>query len=314
MRTIIILALLLPLGLQAAPIRDKVKQNKTDIRLLKKAQEKQDGRISTLEAVEPVPGPQGPAGEQGPSGPPGPAGPPGNAPVELSPGAAQMQSGFHLISGLRWLQQDYYRKNGAFPTDNNAAGAGPTSDWSNPYIESATLFGDTIEIYFNANAVPGLAQTAVYVTAVDPGSAVLWHYCSADPGAQAFLDELECLFIDPPHEPTQTIRRQIAAADDLLAQSGAQQAIQDYYELNGFWPATNLEAGLGEPVEYQNQYIDSLQVGGPGEIFLLFGDNGHASLDYRVIYWRPIDHGSSIEWSCSSDIEQRYLPPQCQDD
>ncbi|MDH3763367.1 MAG: pilin [Gammaproteobacteria bacterium] len=320
MRHMIWLTLMLPLTAVAGPLKEQVEQNTTDINLLQAGQAVQDGRIKALELTDPVPGPQGPAGAdgadgqdgaEGPPGPPGPEGPPGGAPAGVSTAAAQIQSALDLTSGLRWLVQDYYRKNGSYAPDNATAGADPAASWSNNYVESASIFLSGIEIIFRDSLLSEIAGARVYLLPTDPGSSVIWFDCIGDGRTDAYLAELDCIFSDQPHEPTTTIRRQTGSADNLLAQSNAQQLVQDFYNLNGFWPSTNLQAGLGLAEEYRNRYLILLEVSGPGLVTLRFGDQGHPAVKFRMLTWIPVDNGSSIQWDCVSDIEQRYLPPGC---
>ena len=338
MRIFIMLALILPLAAQAGPLKEQVKQNTADIVTLQQEQVIQDQRIKALELTDPVPGPEGPPGADGadgvdgadgadgidgadgmdgadgapgPEGPQGPPGPPGGAPEGVSLAAAQIQSGLDLTSGLRWLLSDYYRKNGVYAPNNAVAGADPADTWSNAYVERASITNDGIEIRFRPDAAPEIAGAQVYLLSFDPGSSVNWFYCVGDGITDPYLAELDCVFSDLPHEPTFSIRRQIGTAEDLLAQSEARQRIQDYFNQNGFWPTSNVDLGMGQPEEYQNRYVTRLEVFSPGLITLTFGDLGHPNIQYRSLTYIPIDNGSSIQWDCFSDIEQRYLPSEC---
>ena len=265
----------------------------------------QDERISALELTDPVPGPAGP------QGPPGPAGEPGNAPPGVSLAAAQIQSALDLTSGLRWLVADHYRRNGAYPLDNAAAGAEPPAAWSNLYVESAQTFQGVIEVAFAGIAAPEIAGNRIYLLANDPGSAVVWFDCVGDGFTDAYLAELDCIFSDPQPEPLRTIRRQMESSVDLLAQSGARPSIEQYFAQNGAWPADNTQAGLSLPEAYRNRVVERLDVFTPGLVALTFGAAAHPALRQRTLTWIPVDNGASIQWDCFSDIEARYLPPEC---
>lgn len=257
----------------------------SDIGVLQSQQQVQDERITALESALPPP--------------------------TLSLAAAQIQSALDLTSGLRWLVADHYRRNGTFAADNALAGADAPPAWSNAYVESSTVFNGVIEIWFRNTAAPEIAGGRIFLLPNDPGAAVIWFDCVGDGLTDAYLAELDCLFVDKPHEPLYTIRRQIDTSNDLMAQSSAQQSIQDFYNLNGVWPLDNMQAGLAMAEQYRNRYVDRLEVSGPGTITLTFSDAAHPSIRFQSLIWIPTDNGASIQWDCFSEIPARYLPVDC---
>lgn len=273
-----------------------------NIETMQVEQVQQNDRIGALELTDAVPGPEGP---------PGPPGAPGSAPPDVSLAAAQMHTALDLTSGLRWLISDHYRRNGIYAADNATAGAQLPEAWSNPYVESASVFNGMIEILFRDVAAPEIAGSRLYLIPQDPGSAVVWYECFGDGFNDTYLAELNCLFSDPPYEPVYTIRRQVQSAIDLLTQSNAQQSIQNYYNLNDSWPTSNQAAGLGLPDQYQNLYVTALQVSGAGVIETVFGGATHLSIQNQILTWIPIDNGASIQWDCYSVIPEVYLPDEC---
>jgi len=315
MRRLFWILLLLPLTAMAMDLQvkphDQVEQNTADIADLQEEQVVQNKRITMLELTDPVPGPQGPAGPQGPEGAEGPPGPPGSAPPDVSIAAAQIQTALDLTSGLRWLVTDSYRLTGAFAADNAAAAADPPTTWSNNYVESATVYNGVIEIRFGEGAAPEIVNSWVYLIPTDPGSAAIWFDCIGDGTNEAYLAELRCIFSDPPHEPTASIRRQIETSVDLRDQADVRQLVEDYYNLNGFWPGSNAELGMGLAEDYRNRYVQLLEVSNIGSINVNFGDQAHTSIRNRMLTWIPIDNGSSIQWECASEIPLKYLPLEC---
>lgn len=325
MRYLMCLIISMPLSAMAGS--PQTNQNTADIAALEAGQAVQDGRIIALELTDPVPGPEGPQGPagtdgadgaigpqgpEGPQGPVGPEGPPGGALPGVSTEAAQIQTSLDLTSGLRWLVADHYSHNGFFAFDNASAGADPATSWSNKFVSSSSVFNGVIEIVFSNDASPLIANTRVFLTPTDPGSAVVWFDCSGDGITDLYLAELDCAFSDRPHEPTYSIRRQVETSTDLLGQSNVQQLIQDFYNLNGFWPTDNFQAGLGAPNEYQNHFITQMIVTGNGEITMVFGNDVHATIFDQALTWTPIDNGGSIQWDCTSiDIPNKYLPTEC---
>jgi hypothetical protein len=250
-------------------------------------------------------------GAVGSQGPVGPEGPPGGAPPGVSMAAAQIQTSLVLTSGLRWLVADYYQLNGYFAADNLTAGADPAASWSNKYVAGASIFNSGIEITFRNDAAPEIANAKVYLLPSDPGSAVIWFECIGDGITDAYLAELDCAFSDPPHEPLFSIRRQIETGADLVEQSNAKQLVQDFYNLNGYWPADNTQTGLGPSYEYQNRYVTQLDVVSIGLITVRFGNDVHISLQNQTLTWIPMDNGSSIQWDCYSEIPEKFWPLEC---
>ncbi len=97
-----------------------------------------------------------------------------------------------------------------------------------------------------------------------------------------------------------------------MDQSDAQQAIQDFYNLNGYWPFDNFEAGLGAPYGYANNYVTEMRVTAGGQIVMTFGNDASAFISYQTLTWSPTDNGNSIQWDCSSiNIQPKYLPVEC---
>jgi len=265
----------------------------------------QDGRIKALELTDPIPG------AAGPQGPIGPEGRPGGAPPCVSLSAAQIQTALDLTSGLRWLIADHYRLNGFFAADNLTAGANPAATWSNNFIDISAIINGTIEATFRSTAAPEIANARIFLIPVDPGSAVIWFDCLGDGVTDVYLAELNCAFFDPPHEPTYSLRRQIETSNDLVAQANARQLVQDFYNLNGYWPTNNLQTGLGLPDEYQNRYVPRLEVANIGLITVTFDNNANILIQNETLTWIPMNNGSSIRWDCFSNIPEKYLPLGC---
>jgi len=230
----------------------------------------------------------------------------------LSTEAAQIQTGLNLTSGLRWLVADYYIDRGALPFDNVSAGADVGTSWSNRFVESATIVAGVIEIRFNANAAAQIANQIVFLTPVDPGSAVVWFDCSGDGVTDSFLAELDCAFSDGPYKPIYDVRQQVATVFELLKKTNAQQLIEDYHQTNGIFPADNLQAGLQASAEYQNKYVTEMTVSAAGVITMTFGNDAHNVISGMSMRWTPDDTNAVIQWACDSlDIPNKYLPAEC---
>jgi len=230
----------------------------------------------------------------------------------LSPEAAQIQTGLDLTSGLRWLVADYYVDRGAFALDNANAGADAGTSWSNRFVASADIVAGVIEIRFNANAAAQIANQIVYLTPVDPGSAIVWFDCSGDGVTDSFLAELDCAFSDGPYKPIYDVRQQVATVFELLQKSNAQQLIENYYQTNGSWPTDNQQAGLLPSTDYQNKYVTQLAVSASGVITMTFGNDASVVISGNSIRWTPDDTNAVIQWVCDSlDIPDKFLPAEC---
>lgn len=230
----------------------------------------------------------------------------------LSPEAAQIQTALDLTSGLRWLVAEFYAENGIFPTDNNHAGADAGDSWSNRFVENANINLGVIDIQFRADAAAQIAGQQIILTPVDPGSGAVWFDCSGDGITDAYLAELDCAFSDAPLQPMHSFRQMVLTAFDMLEQSGAQQLITDYYNLNGVFPSDNQQAGLQHPSLYYSKYISDLTVSDFGQITMTFGNDAAAVLLRTTIRWSPDDSAAVINWACDSlDLPNKYLPKEC---
>ena len=241
----------------------------------------------------------------------------------LSREAKQIQTAFDLTSGIRWLIADHYRSTGRYPPDLGSVGATRPEDWSNKFVQDASIRPDgEISIYFRADAAPGIANTYVFLVPVTSGSGITWFDCTGNGNNDVFVAELDCTFSDLPYEPQHRIQQQVLTAFDLLEQSDARQIIQDFYNTNGYWPINNADAGLGAPNTYQNRYITELTLiddddfGYSGfAISMTFGKSAAQEITGNTIIWRPITYGNSIEWECDGGIGLNthpiYLPIVC---
>lgn len=230
----------------------------------------------------------------------------------LSPEAAQIQTALDLTSGLRWLIADFYVNQGIFPPDNATAGAEPANAWQNRFVSSASVVNGAIAIDFGGNAAEQLAGRQVFLTPTDPGSGAVWFDCTGDGVTDPYVAELDCAFSDLPPQPMYRFRQIVLTALDMLEKSNAQQAVEDYYALNGAFPSDNVQAGLAHPSAYQGKFISELTVSEFGQITITFGNDAPAVLSGETLAWSPDATSAVINWACASlDLANKYLPIDC---
>ncbi|HEV7272027.1 GYF domain-containing protein [Pseudoxanthomonas sp.] len=107
-----------------------------------------------------------------------------------------------------------------------------------------------------------------------------------------------------------TLRSKVAqAATDHVA---LRMEVKAFMDAEGRCPS-NGEGTIGTPESYAGPYVARAVVGGFDDgtcgFELEFANTGNAQIDGRKLWW---DLGSdNSEWHCSSEIDDRYLPPDC---
>ena len=240
--------------------------------------------------------------------------------TSLSPEAAQIQIAFDLTAALRWNIADFRAELGTFPVDNGEVYGESPYSWGNRFVDSAWVSnGGRIDIIFNADAAPGIANGIVTLTPTDPGSGTVWFDCAGDASTAAYVEELDCAFPDSPNEDLYAAWRQVRTAMDLLAHSGARDKVQAFHNAYSTWPRDNAQAGLYSADTYRNKYVVQIAVSGDGTnestVSVTFGgEYCHAGLCGKALTWIPEDVGGAIRWSCSTaaaGIARRLVPPIC---
>jgi type IV pilus assembly protein PilA len=106
-----------------------------------------------------------------------------------------------------------------------------------------------------------------------------------------------------------TIRTQVS--DGLSLASGAKTAVAEFYQNRGRWPASNASAGLAATLSITGNFTTGVAVGASGVITATYGDEANAAITGSTVTLVPSSAGGSVEWDCSSGIQDRYLPTQC---
>ncbi len=124
----------------------------------------------------------------------------------------------------------------------------------------------------------------------------------------AIIGTLAALAI--PAYRTYTIRAQLAEGLNLTAPF--KQAISEYHNSNGVFPADNIAAGLAAPAGYTGKYVDSISLNG-AVVSVLYGNDANALINGQIVTLTAVDSLGSINWDCQSGgaIPPIYLPKVC---
>jgi type IV pilus assembly protein PilA len=106
-----------------------------------------------------------------------------------------------------------------------------------------------------------------------------------------------------------TIRAQIS--DGLSLASGSKTAVAEFYQNRGRFPTSNASAGVAASTSIIGNFVTGTVVGNAGVITVTYGGQANAKISGSSVLLTPTDRGGSMEWDCSSAIEDRYLPTQC---
>ena len=105
-----------------------------------------------------------------------------------------------------------------------------------------------------------------------------------------------------------TIRAQVS--DGLSLASGSKTAVSEYYQQRGQFPTTNTLAGVSLSSSIIGNFVTQTDITN-GKITVSYGTQAHSKITASTVVLSPIDRGGSMEWDCTSGIQDRYLPTQC---
>ena len=110
-----------------------------------------------------------------------------------------------------------------------------------------------------------------------------------------------------------TIRAQVS--EGLNLSGGAKAAVTEFTQDRGAFPATNAEAGLSAPGEILGKYVNTVTVGGNGVITVTYSSaapfTAHADINGESIVLTPTTNPGSIEWACTSTLDNKHVPAAC---
>ncbi len=101
-----------------------------------------------------------------------------------------------------------------------------------------------------------------------------------------------------------TIRTKVGEGIQLAA--AAKQAVTETYMSSNTWPTDNASAGLNSVIS--GEYTSGVTVGANGVITVSYNSAVGVSGDITLT---PTDSTGSVEWSCTSSIQDKYVPSEC---
>lgn len=107
-----------------------------------------------------------------------------------------------------------------------------------------------------------------------------------------------------------TVRAQVS--EGLALSAPVQQAMVDYINARGTFPADNVAAAVLPPAGYAGTYTNSISING-ADILVEFGKDASAAINGSSLTLTATANGGSISWECNSggSISEDYLPSAC---
>ncbi|QDE38794.1 prepilin-type N-terminal cleavage/methylation domain-containing protein [Luteibacter pinisoli] len=102
------------------------------------------------------------------------------------------------------------------------------------------------------------------------------------------------------------------ASEGLMTAEGAKAAIWEFRHNTGYFPKSNQSAGLPGGASISGKYVSSVAIQGNGTVLIAYDNaDANAILRPKTLTLSPIDGAGSIGWTCSSTLDNRYLPTVC---
>jgi|SRR5690606_816517 len=100
------------------------------------------------------------------------------------------------------------------------------------------------------------------------------------------------------------------AGECMSISAAAKQSVSEYYTNEGSYPTTNPMAGLATATDITGANVLSVEVVANGVIECTYNTEDD-TLDGSILYLTPSTTPGSIEWRCSSNLDNRFLPVDC---
>lgn len=98
-------------------------------------------------------------------------------------------------------------------------------------------------------------------------------------------------------------------SEGLQVFAPARQGIAEMQLMEGRFPESNAEAGLGSPASYSGRYVGSMAVGAAGVVTVTFADP--SLFGGRLFFTPTAQADGGVTWTCSTDIPHGLVPPEC---
>lgn len=107
-----------------------------------------------------------------------------------------------------------------------------------------------------------------------------------------------------------SIRAQISEGLNLT--DPFKNAVAEFHNDNGAFPADNADAALGAAGNYTGKYVDSISVNG-AVISIEYGNDANAQINGETVTLTAVRNMGSLSWNCQSGgvIAEEYLPQSC---
>ncbi len=110
-----------------------------------------------------------------------------------------------------------------------------------------------------------------------------------------------------------TVRTKVG--EGISIASAAKQAVSETFISEGAFPADNPSAGIAAANTIVGANVTGVEVGAAGVITVTFGAGSAGPADPTIdgaeLEHTPTDAGGSIQWVCTSALDDRYLPSEC---
>ncbi|MGB5439451.1 MAG: pilin [Gammaproteobacteria bacterium] len=109
-----------------------------------------------------------------------------------------------------------------------------------------------------------------------------------------------------------TVRAKVGEALSLTG--GAKVAVSEYYNANGDFAVDNAAYGLADADKIKGNHVSTVTVGrngsGLGQIEVKLGQVGGSASGQTILLTAQTAEGALL-WTCSSAMDNKYLPSNC---
>ena len=94
--------------------------------------------------------------------------------------------------------------------------------------------------------------------------------------------------------------------------SGSKTAVAEFYSNWGKFPSNNASAGVAQPASIVGKYVTTVTIVNGVITAKLKGSGKVANgIENKTLVLTPTTHAGSVEWACTSNALNKYLPSVC---